>query len=131
MTTEYSLWLGMKQRCMNPKHKNFEDYGGRGITVCAKWVESFEAFLNDMGVRPSNGLTLERIDNNKPYEPGNVRWATRLEQAQNQRTSKSYTVDGVTKTIREWSVSHDIPYQTLVTRLGRNGRDMKKALGVR
>jgi len=130
MTTEYSLWLGMKQRCTNPKHKNYENYGGRGITVCEKWSESFEAFLKDMGERPSEGLTLERMDNDKPYEPGNVRWATRLEQAQNRRSSKTYTVDGVAKTIGEWSTSHHIPYQTIVARLGRNGRDMKKALGI-
>lgn len=82
-TPEHNIWKEMRQRCRNPKHARYADYGGRGITVCQRW-DSFASFLADMGQRPP-GLTLERTNNDRGYEPGNCRWATYQEQRANQR----------------------------------------------
>jgi hypothetical protein len=84
-TPTYWSWVGMRQRCTYPGNVKWADYGGRGITVCERWLNSFAEFLADMGVRPP-GMTLDRFPNNDGnYEPGNCRWATRSEQRKNQR----------------------------------------------
>lgn len=80
-------WVHMRQRCLCPTDRKYPDYGGRGIGVCSEWLESFEAFLRDMGERPP-GTTLDRIDNDGNYEPGNCRWATPVEQGRNKRNNR-------------------------------------------
>jgi len=81
---EYGSWMSMKRRCQNPNDKNFKAYGGRGIKICDRWM-AFENFLVDMGRRPSTRHTLDRVNNDGNYEPGNCRWATPSEQAKNRR----------------------------------------------
>lgn len=85
----YDSWLGMRQRCSNKNHKNYNDYGGRGITVCERW-NSFKNFLEDMGERPSK-TTLDRIDNTKGYSPENCKWSSQLHQVLNSRIRKNKT----------------------------------------
>lgn len=82
---EYRIWQAMIQRCHNPKHSDFRNYGGRGIAVCTQWRSSFVDFVTHVGTRPTPAHTLDRIENDGPYEPGNVRWATRHEQMANTR----------------------------------------------
>lgn len=101
-TSEYQIWSGMVQRCTNPSNPSYSRYGGAGIGICDEWRDSFLAFFAHVGPRPSRQHTLDRKDNLKGYEPGNVRWATALQQAQNQRTTVFLTVFGQTHCMSEW-----------------------------
>ena len=91
-TSEYKAWGGMKDRCFNPNSHKWKYYGGRGITVCDRWRYSYENFIDDMGLKPDLKLSIDRIDNNGNYEPGNCRWATVSQQSSNQRRRVSKKV---------------------------------------
>jgi hypothetical protein len=99
---EYSTWRNMRVRCNLATNEHYPDYGGRGIKVCDRWAD-FLAFLQDMGPRPSSRHTIDRIDVNGNYEPGNCRWATPKEQCRNRRNNTRLTYASVTLTAVEWS----------------------------
>lgn len=107
----------MKKRCFNKSDPNFKHYGGRGIIVCTKWVNSFADFINDIGPKPSREYTLDRINNNGNYEPGNIRWATFKTQARNRRGNRFIEHEGELKTISEWAEIYNIDRSKLRHRL--------------
>lgn len=102
VSPEYRTWTQMLVRCANARAPNFKAYGGSGVRVCAAWRKSFEAFLRDMGPRPV-GTSIDRIDNRKGYAPGNCRWATPAEQANNRSSTHWLTFGGETKTLTAWA----------------------------
>lgn len=118
----------MKQRCENAMGPRFRDYGGRGIVVCEQWRASFAAFLVDMGRRPSPDHSLDRIDNNGNYEPGNCRWATRVEQARNRSNARLLTLDGTTLNLAVWAEMQGIQEATIRARITRRGWSVSDAL---
>lgn len=120
----YKCWSHMLARCNRTKAVNFKYYGGRGISVCDRWM-IFENFLSDMGERPK-GLQLDRIDNSKGYEPGNVRWATRIVQAQNKRNNRYFTVGGIHGCLAELCRIFGVPEPRTRYRLN-HGWDINKA----
>lgn len=125
-TREYNIWQMMLKRCFDPTSPVYPRYGGRGITVCDRWRYSFRNFYEDMG--PANGRTLERIDNDDIYRPGNCRWATYKEQARNKSNNRYLTFEGRTMLITDWAAETGIKIATLVTRLNRNGWTVERAL---
>ncbi|RYF20760.1 MAG: hypothetical protein EOO77_07405 [Oxalobacteraceae bacterium] len=98
----YLSWLSMRSRCNNPKNKSYPNYGGRGIVVCKRW-DKFKTFLADMTPRPSRDYSLERVDNNGPYDPGNCKWILKAEQQLNTRRSRKLTLNGETRSLCEWT----------------------------
>jgi hypothetical protein len=130
-TPEYRSWRAMINRCYRVKNDNYKDYGGRGIIVCTEWQYSYEAFLAYMGRRPSLAYTLDRINHNGNYEPGNVRWSLAKEQSNNRRKRqdiKKIRFDGRYLTVREWSEVLNIPYYVLSQRLTKLGWGIEKSL---
>lgn len=132
---EYNARHSLLGRCLNPNDPTYHKYGGRGITVCQRWQESFENFLEDMGRRPSDKHSIDRINNDGGYHCGkcndchargvletNCRWATRKTQCRNRSTSLRITYNGETRTLVEWAEILGIPRSTLSDRLGRRTR---------
>ena len=119
-TREYISWQSMKDRCLNSKCKQFYLYGARGITICDRWINSFEDFLADMGHRPKN-TSIDRRDNEGNYEPGNCRWATPLQQVYNRRNTLFATVGGIRKPVKKWCEELKIASYVVARRRIRRG----------
>jgi len=126
-TKTYVTWEGIKQRCHNPNYHDYKSYGGRGITVCDEWRNSFETFFADMGKRPK-GQTLERIDNESGYSEKNCRWATKREQASNRRNTRMITYNGKTQTMTAWAREYGLSRGVLWHRIYNMEWDLKDAL---
>lgn len=117
-TPEYSSWSSMVRRCTSPRATSWPRYGGRGIRVCDRWLESFENFYADMGVRPE-GTSIDRINPNGNYEPSNCRWATNKQQRNNRRDTIYLTANGATMTMGEWEQKLGCHRGTIRDRLNR------------
>lgn len=127
----YRIYSAMKKRVFNPHHKQYKDYGGRGITICDEWLGD-NGFVNFRNWSFSNGyddtLTIDRIDNDGNYEPNNCRWITRKEQNNNRRNTKHVTYNGETKTLTEWANIFNIDSINLYNRIFAKGWDIERAL---
>jgi len=125
---EYKAWTKAKERCYNPKTKNFSDYGGRGISMCKEWLNDPHQFIKDMGEKPEpkNNYSLEREDNSLNYSKDNCKWADRKEQANNRRSNKLITYNGYTFNISQWAELLEIKPHTLAKRF-KNGWSVEKA----
>lgn len=124
----YWVWADMLSRCRNANHRQYADYGGRGISVCARW-QNFKVFLSDMGPRPVGGL-LDRRDNDDGYSPKNCRWANRKEQNSNRRNCIYVDCDGETVTLREYCRRKGISYRPIVKRIRERNWPIDLALTV-
>ena len=127
--TIYSAWTTMKQRCYNPNVKEFKNYGGRGIKVCERWLNSFPNFLEDLGCKPTKQHSLDRINNDGDYEPGNCRWATRDIQLANRRPRRPgrYEHNGIFKFAHQWAKDLSITKNCFTSRI-RKGWSMDKII---
>lgn len=124
----HSSWSHMRERCLNRKYRHYHLWGGRGITICKEWA-TFAGFLRDMGLKPDvKGWTIERIDNNGNYEPGNCRWVTRSEQGKNTRRVHRYTHQGETMSITAWAIRLGFKPHTLRKRLVVEGLSFEEAI---
>lgn len=124
-TSSYQLWDGMLRRCLNPNHAAYPNYGGRGIGVCQRWM-SFENFYSDMGDRPE-GMSLDRVDNDKGYSLENCRWASHKQQCRNTRFNRLESAFGETKPLVEWVEQFGMSYHLVHLRL-RRGWSVERAL---
>ena len=124
--TEYNAWASIKARCYNPKNSGYCRYGGRGIKMYGPWIKDFQAFFDYIGRKPTPEHSLDRIDNNRGYEPGNIRWATKKEQCRNRRDNYLITICCQTKPLSEWAEIYGLPADTVTRRL-RVGYSVKDA----
>ena len=126
-TPEYRAWQTMRLRCLEPSNSAYPAYGGRGITVCDRWKDSPQAFLDDMGPKPSPRHELDRIDNDHGYEPGNCRWATRSQNDRNRRNNRLIQFNGERRTLVEWAEELGMRADTIGARID-NGWTAERAL---
>jgi hypothetical protein len=124
---ERRAWWAMKDRCNNKKNSWYSHYGDRGIKVCERWMNSFDAFLSDVGEAPTQKHSIERIDNDKGYEPDNCRWATQKEQMNNRRCNAWIEYKGQTKTLTQWCEILGFNYRTIYDRLHRGKHTIERA----
>jgi len=122
-----NIWYGMIHRTTNPKHKNYIQYGARGIVVCDAW-HSFDVFFDDMCDSYLPGLSIDRIDNDAGYSKENCRWTTKMEQANNRRSNKMFTINGLTKTLAQWCKLSSANPSTIRQRLFVYGWPIEAAL---
>lgn len=127
-TAEYRAWLHLRNRCYNENVPDFHNYGGRGITVCERWRNSYEAFFADMGRRPSSKHTIDRIDTNGNYEPSNCRWATQITQQNNKRSNFIVSFSGREMTLKEACREVGLNYQFIWLRIQRYGYTLQEAV---
>lgn len=123
---EYTAWVNMRGRCLNPNNAGYKNYGGRGIMVCTRW-KAFTAFYADMGPRLLPSLTIDRINNDGDYEPGNCRWATQKQQRRNARSNHHLTFHGETMCMSEWEERLGMNPSVLSSRI-RRGWNVERAL---
>ncbi len=128
-TKIHARWRAMISRCHNPKSISYKNYGARGIIVCDAWRNSFEAFVNDMGQIP-DGMTIDRIDGNGNYEPGNCKWSSQNDQSNNRRNNYLITAFGQTLTLTQWANKIGISWGVIRQRLERNGWSVEDALTI-
>ena len=125
----YRVWYGIKSRCYNTHHDAYARYGGRGIKMCDEWYNNFKAFYEWAIANGYNDtLTIDRIDNNKGYEPSNCRWVDKPTQQRNRRSNLYFTIDGVTKCLKEWSRVYGLNYTTVHKRVSKYGWSIGEAL---
>lgn len=124
----WQVWRDMLRRCYVEKFKYYHRYGGRGIKVCQRWIDSVDDFIKDMGPMPTAKHTLDRKDNNGNYCPENCLWATRKEQARNRRDTRMIAFNGKTQCVSDWAREYNINRKTLYTRLARPGWSIERAI---
>ena len=123
-TPEYKSWFHMRQRCKNPNHKGFKNYGGKGISVCNRW-DNFSNFLSDMGTKPTPKHTIDRVDNNGNYEPKNCKWSTNKEQNNNYSRNRIITFNGHSKNLSQWAEFLGVSRNLLYGRIFRGWSDIE------
>lgn len=127
-TTEHNIWLSMRARCYNANSQFYHRYGGRGIKVCQRWIDSFENFISDMGRLPCKTFSIDRINNDGDYTPENCRWASKSEQGNNRSTSVRFLLEGGSYTIKQLSDKFHIRYATLYARLVKLGWSLDRSI---
>ena len=128
LTAEYRTWASIKRRCYNAEREEYLRYGAIGISVCERWLDNYDNFLSDMGRRPSDDHSIERVNNGEGYSPSNCIWATRHIQNRNKRSNIWWTFDGRTQVVADWAKELGIPHTTLFMRVNKYNWSVEKAL---